>query len=144
MGSKGSMNRAELIEYVQLELEQAEGDSQREDGTPYLWLDAAAAVIRDNLQTLNLKPQETLSLLQILDTNKVSAIQFVASLPLSEGDANPQLLTRDQASELLVCSVQHVDRLVKDNKIKRVKVGEKVTRILRSSVVEFINRGGLE
>ena len=70
-------------------------------------------------------------------------MQFVASMALSGDDANPQLLTRDQASELLACSIQHVDRLVKDKQIKRVKVGEKVTRILRSSVVEFINQGGL-
>ncbi|MDB4810106.1 helix-turn-helix domain-containing protein [bacterium] len=137
------MNRAELIEYVRLEIEQAEEDAKREDGTPWTWIDAAVSVIRDNLKALNLGPQEALSLLQMIDESKLSAMQFVASLPLFGDDANPQLLTREQASELLACSIQHIDRLVKDNQIKRVKVGQKVTRILRSSVVEFINQGGL-
>ena len=100
-------------------------------------------VIRDNIKTLNLSPQEALSLLQMLSEDNVSALRFVASMERTGPDSDPQQLTRDQASELLACSIQHVDRLVKDNHIKRVRVGEKVTRILRSSVIEFINQGGL-
>ena len=44
----------------------------------------------------------------------MSFLPFIASLSLSGDYADPQLLTRDQASEPLACSTQHVDRLVKD------------------------------
>lgn len=138
------MQRAELIEYVRLELEGFWDALPELEGGAYAFLDNAILIVRDELQTLDLGPQETLSLLQMMSEDKLSSLQFVASLPLSGDDANPQLLTREQASELLACSIANVDRLIKDNQIKRVKVGQNVVRILRSSVVDFINQGGLE
>ena len=85
------MKRAELIEYVRLDLEQAEEDSRREDGTPWTWIDAAVSAIRDNLQTLDLGPQETLSLLQLLDESKLSAM-ILALLGGSQAGSNSESL----------------------------------------------------
>lgn len=44
----------------------------------------------------------------MISEDKLSSLHFVASLPLSGDDANPQLLTREQASELLACSMPNV------------------------------------
>ena len=80
MGSKGSMNRAELIEYVRLELEDFWDALPELEGGAYAFLDNAILIVRDELQTLDLGPQETLSLLQMMSEDKLSAMQFVASL----------------------------------------------------------------
>lgn len=138
------MQRSELIEYARLALEDFWAVLPELEGGAYAFLDDAALQVSGSLETLDLKPQEALSLLQMLDVNKLSGIQFIASMKLTEPDSQPQLLTREQASELLACSIANIDRLVKDNQIKRVKVGQNVVRILRSSVVAFINQGGLE
>ena len=95
------MQRAELIEYVRLELEDFWDALPELEGGAYAFLDNAILIVRDELQTLDLEPQGTLSLLQMMSEDKLSSLQFVASLAITGNDANPQLLTREQASELL-------------------------------------------
>ncbi|MGC6551566.1 MAG: hypothetical protein ACON5D_19620 [Rubripirellula sp.] len=57
------MQRAELIEYVRLELEDFWDALPELEGGAYAFLDNAILIVRDELQTLDLGPQETLSLL---------------------------------------------------------------------------------
>ena len=111
MGSKGRMNSARLIDHVRLQLEGCWDVLTELEVGADASADDALSTVKDELQTLHREPQETLSLRQMMNKDK-SSLQFPASLPLSGDDASPQLLSREQASELLTCRVQHVRRLL--------------------------------
>jgi excisionase family DNA binding protein len=57
---------------------------------------------------------------------------------LSHGQVQSPLMTVDEVAEMLRCSVRYVYRLIEKGELRVMRVGEKMTRVHRYSVIRYI------